>query len=182
MAADAYISCRVTSETKARLRRLAELEGVNESALLKQLLRVALRGSPAVEEPSPAVPERVTRPDRISVGLSAEDRQRLKERADARGLAPATYLALLARAHLSGGAPIPKAELLALRQSVLELTAIGRNLNQIARAMNAGAKASPPGRGEVAGMLKVAEGLRDHFRELLKVNEASWRSHAKASF
>ena len=41
MAADAFIICRVTSETKARVRALAEREGINESTLLKQLLDVA---------------------------------------------------------------------------------------------------------------------------------------------
>ena len=51
----------------------------------------------------------------------------LRERASARGMASATYVALLTRSHLRGAAPIPKAEFLALRQSVNELTAMGRN-------------------------------------------------------
>jgi hypothetical protein len=76
---------------------------------------------------------------------------------------------------------LPKAEYLALKQSVLELTAVGRNLNQIARAMNQGGRPALPGRVEVGAMLKVAEGLRDHFKGLLKANERSWRDHAEAS-
>jgi hypothetical protein len=30
-------------------------------------------------------------------------------------------------------------------------------------------------------MLRVADGLRDHFKELLKVNEVSWSCHARTS-
>jgi len=114
-----------------------------------------------------------------SVRLAAEDLRRLQERATARGLASATYVSLLVRSHLSGSAPLPKAEYLALRQSVLELTAIGRNMNQIAKALNQGGNAVPPGRSEVAAMLRVAQRLRDHTKELLSANEVSWAHHAK---
>lgn len=180
MAADALISCRVSFETKTRLRRAAALQGLNGSAFLRQLLQVALGGSMPVNESLPPGYDRIGREQRVSVGLTAEDRRRLTERATARGVASATYVALLLRAHLSGIAPIPRAEYLALRQSVHELTAIGRNLNQIARAINLRANAALPGRTEVFAMLKVTEGLRDHFKELLKANEASWSHHARA--
>jgi hypothetical protein len=93
----------------------------------------------------------------------------------------ATYVALLVRSHLRAAPPLPKIEYLALRQSVLELTNLGRNLNQIARAMNQGGRPALPGRAEVGAMLKVAEGLRDHFRELLKANERSWWGDAETT-
>jgi len=53
------------------------------------------------------------------------------------------------------------------------MRAIGNNLNQMARAMNQGNDAAP-GRQELQAMLKVAEGLRDHFKTLLIANEKSW--------
>ena len=40
MVADAFIICRVTSETKARVRALAARDGIGESTLIKQLLDV----------------------------------------------------------------------------------------------------------------------------------------------
>jgi len=179
MAADAFIHCRVTSDVKALVRRLAEREGINESTLVKQLLEVVLRTTAFTDLPAPAAPANVNREARLYVRLAAEDWRLLKERSTARGLPSATYASLLVRSHLRGAAPLPKAEYLALKQSVLELTAMGRNLNQIARAMNQGGRPTLPGRAEVGAMLKVAEGLRDHFRELLKANERSWRSHAE---
>jgi antitoxin component of RelBE/YafQ-DinJ toxin-antitoxin module len=173
MAADAFIHCRVTSDVKALVRRLAEREGINESTLVKQLLEVVLRTTAFTDLTAPAPPANVNREARLYVRLAAEDWRLLKERS--------TYVALLVRSHMRGGAPLPKAEYLALRQSVLELTALGRNLNQIARAMNQGGRPALPGRAEVGAMLKIAEGLRDHFRELLKANERSWRGHAETT-
>ena len=86
----------------------------------------------------------------------------------------ATYVWLLVRSHLRGVTPLPKEELLALRHSIAELKAVGRNLNQIAKALNQDVRAIVPGRHEVNAMLRVAEGLRDHFKALLKANEKHW--------
>lgn len=178
--ADAFISFRVTSETRARLQSLAATQGITESALLRQTLHLVLGGSGPIDTPTPVQTDRVGRQNRLSVCLSNEARRQVKERAAARGVPSATYAALVLRAHLSGSAPLPKAEYLALRQSVSELSAIGRNLNQIARAINLNGKATLPGRTEVFAMIKVAEALRDHFRGLLKANAASWSHHARA--
>jgi hypothetical protein len=180
MIADAFIQCRVTSETKSLVRALAKREGITESSLVKQLLEGVLRTA-AVAEPAPAGPEKLNRDSRLYVRLAAEDRRLLKERSSARGLPSATYVSLLVRSQLLAAVPLPKAEYLALKQSVLELTAMGRNLNQIARAMNQGGRPGAPGRAEVATMLKLAEALRDHFKGLLKANELSWRSRAETS-
>jgi len=179
--ADSSIHCRVTSDTKALVRRLAERDRITESALLKRLLDGALRAASLGDAPAPAVREKVNRDSRLHVRLERDDWGLLRERADSRGMAAATYVYFLVRAHLRGGAPLPKAEYLALKRSVTELTTIGRNLNQIARAMNKGGRPALPGRQEVAAMIRVAEGLRDHFRELLGANERAWRSHGEAA-
>lgn len=181
MAADAFIHCRVTSDVKALVRSLAERDGINESTLVKQLLDVVLRTAALTNLPAPAVPDKVNRRARLYVRLAGEDLRLLKERSHARGLPSATYVSLMVRSHLRAAAPLPKAEYLALKQSVLELTALGRNLNQIARAMNQGGRPALPGRAEVGAMLEVAEGLRDHFKGLLKANELSWRGHVERS-
>jgi hypothetical protein len=177
----ALIACRVTLETKSRVRRLAEREGITESTLIKQLLDVVLRTSVQEEPPCPAPSEKVHRDARLYVRLEPEDWRLLRARSEGRGMASATYASLLLRSHLRGGAPLPKAEYLALNHLVAELTAIGRNLNQIARAINQGGRPAMPGRAEVAAMLKVAESLRDHVRALLTANERSWRGHAETS-
>ena len=89
---------------------------------------------------------------------------------------PATYVAVLTRSHLRRLAPLPKDELLALRRSIGELAAIGRNLNQIAKAANDGGRLPGSAREEFRAMLKVCEALRDNTKALLKANVTSWES------
>ena len=91
-------------------------------------------------------------------------------------MAAATYVSVFVRAHLRGLAPLPKAEFMAFKRSVAELSAICRNLNQIVRVANQGGQMVAIGQGEVSGMLKVAAGLRDHVKALLRANEGSWRT------
>jgi len=87
---------------------------------------------------------------------------------------------LLVRARLHSIARLPKEELLALKRSVAELAAVGRHLNHIARALSQGGRSPGPGRNEVQAMLKVAEGLRDHFKALLTANAKAWETgHAE---
>ena len=174
MAAPPFVAARVTPEMKTLLRTLAEREQITESALVRQLLEVTLRRSAMEGFPKLHVLEKASRDARLSVRLRHEDRTLLSARATARGMASATYVSVLVRSHLRNLAPLPKEELLALRHSIAELKAVGRNLNQMAKALNQDVRAIVPGRQEVNAMLKVAEGLRDHFKALLKANEKSW--------
>ena len=116
----------------------------------------------------------------LYIRLHREDRLLLHERAAARGMASATYASVLLRAHLRSLAPLPKDELIALKQAVSELSAIGRNLNQIARAASSGARVAGIGHEEFRAILKICEALRDHTKSLIKTNAASWASgHAE---
>jgi hypothetical protein len=47
-------------------------------------------------------------------------------------------------------------------------------LNQIARVTTQAGKSVGPGREDLRGMLRVAEGLRDHVKGLIKANQISW--------
>jgi hypothetical protein len=76
---------------------------------------------------------------------------------------------------------LPKDELVTLKRAVSELGAIGRNLNQTARAANQGARVGRAGQDEFRAILKVCEALRDHTKNLIKANAASWTSgHAES--
>jgi hypothetical protein len=127
----------------------------------------------------PAVAQADTRAVRLTIRLMPGDCLLLRERAAARSIAAATYVSILVRSHLRAITPLPKEELAELRRSITELTQVGRSLNQIARALNRGTDVAAPGRQEVQAMIRVAEGLRDHFRALLKANIQNWhQGHA----
>src|SRR5208283_2200881 len=165
--ADQIIAVRVSSETKARLRALAERQQVSESALLRRLIELVLLKaglSPIImETPADARPLRTAR---LMIRLDADDQLLLRERAAARGIAPATYVSVLTRAHLRSLAPLPKEELLALKRTLAELGSIGRNLNQIAHAANQGQLVTSPGRDDLTAMLRVCLTLRDNLKRV----------------
>jgi len=174
MAADALVRCRVSSETKAFLQSIAAREQITESALVRQVL-VTLARTSATESPAIGKPDETgLRAERLSIRLGPDDRRLLRDRAGTRGMPSATYVAVLVRSHLRKLTPLPVAELDALKRSVAELGAVGRNLNQIARALNIGGRSNGPGRQDLEAMLKIAVALRDHIRALLKANETSW--------
>ena len=112
----------------------------------------------------------------ILVRLRGEDRLLLHARAEARGMRSATYVSVLIRSHLRQLTPLPKDEFLALKRSISELAAIGRNINQIARAVNEGSRETGSAREEFRAMLRICEALRDNTKALLKANEISWQT------
>jgi hypothetical protein len=59
------------------------------------------------------------------------------------------------RSYLRGLAPLPRAEYLAVRSAVLELSAIRRNLNRIAPAANQGERVAGPGPDDLRRTLRV---------------------------
>jgi hypothetical protein len=65
----------------------------------------------------------------------------------------------------------------------LVVGAIGRNLNQIARAVNRGETPTGPSRADLQALLRALTGLRDHFKALITANLESWKiGYEKASY
>jgi hypothetical protein len=179
------VKARVSPEMRLQVKALAERELLTEAAWLKRLiireLRAAgeARSSEAVD-PIRSSGESACRPSgdvaRVYVRLCREDWLLLEARADARGLRPATYLAVLTRSHLRSLAPLPEKEYVALTNSIAELSAIGRNINQIARAANSGRPIPDSVQEEFRAMLRICQALRDRSKALPKANLASWNT------
>jgi len=172
MAGSTHVSTWVSAETKQRFAVAAVRQGLSESALLKRLIEQMLStgagdgGAP--KEPMPL------RDARVTIRLVADDQALLRERAAARTMPAATYISVLVRAHLRQVAPLPDRELAALRATVNELAAVGRNLSTMTRLLHQDTCQPGPGRRDLQMMLRVCEGLRDHVRDLVKANLVSW--------
>jgi hypothetical protein len=160
--------------SKARFGSIAKANGLSESALLRQLVESTLTGTPTANAstPEPVLP--VASSGRISVRLRTDDLLFLRERASARELPTGTYVSLLVRAHLRAQVPLPTAELAALKRSVAEVGALGRNINQIARAVNQQQWPAGPNRSDLMAILRALEALRYHFKAVISANLASW--------
>ncbi|MEO8309059.1 MAG: plasmid mobilization relaxosome protein MobC [Pseudomonadota bacterium] len=190
MVASELVKARMPLELKQRVKLRAERDMLSESAWLKRVIVSALQAGEdgQVEAPESgtgdAASARPTRPagalgrysSRVYVRLRSDDRLLLEARAAARGMRPATYVSVLTRCHLRRLAPLPKDELLAMRQSISELAAVGRNLNQIARRANEGGPLPGSGREGFLAMHKICLALHDHTKALLKRNLTSWES------
>ena len=185
MSCTEFLRARVSPDIKLRVKAIADRELLSEAAWLKRLVVREIRaayGADAGEREScradgalpPTRRNDIGRP--LFVRLRNEDRLLLDARAEARALRPATYASVLLRAHLRNLTPLPKDELLALKRSIGELASIGRNINQIAKTLNEGAKAPASVREEFRAILKVCEALRDNTKALLKANVTSWES------
>jgi len=178
-----YLKTRVPERTKERVRVAAARDYLTEATWFRRVVEDALRrqATASADEPNRGeTDERAARTTgeaaraRVYVRLSHDDRIILRERATARGMPSATYAAALLRAHLRGLAPLPTAELAALKRTVAELGAVGRNLNQIAAAANRGDRISGPSREDLRALVRLCEGLRDHVKGLLRANQQSW--------
>jgi len=163
------LKTHVSPEMKLQARSVADREFLSEAAWLKRLVIREIR---ARNDASGAESD-LLRSENIP-GLTVEDRLLLDARAEARGMRPATYASVLLRSHLRQLTPLPKDELLALKRSIAELGSIGRNINQIARAVSGGGEVPGSLRGEFWGMLKICSALRDNIKTLLSANLASW--------
>jgi len=175
-----HLATWVSRETKERFAAVARHQGLSDSALLKRMIELTLRSIDATSlERALEADEDVIRASRLTVRLRPDDQLLLRERASARGMAPATYVSVLVRSHLRSLAPLPKAELLVLRKAVTELGDISCNLNQIARVANLGGRVNGPSPEHVAAMVRVCAALRDHVKGLLSANLRSWeQGHA----
>jgi hypothetical protein len=180
MAATHLIAARVSPETKMRFRSLAERQQVTESVLLKRLIDSAVHGVAQSDAEVLGSPHRQLRGSRLCVRLHPNDQLLLRERAAARQMAAATYVSVLVRAHLRTLSPLPKEELMALKRSVAELSAIGRNLNQLVRLAHQQGKVVGPSSQGVMAFIKVCEALRDHTKNLIKANTRSWETGHEA--
>jgi hypothetical protein len=176
MAATHLIAARVPPETKARFRMMAEQQLVTESVLLKRLVDSMVGGLCTSGADILQSPHRRLRCARLSVRLHPEDQLLIAELARARQMAPATYVSVLVRVHLRAVSPLPEAELLALKRSIAELGAIGRNINQLARYAHQTTDVSGVTRQQLMSILKACEALRDHTKNLVKANARSWNT------
>jgi hypothetical protein len=170
-----HLTTWLTRETKERFVAVARHQGLSDSALLKRLVELMLQGVTAGEAGTPGDAGRTSRNSRLTVRIRPDDQLLLGERAAARGMAPATYVSVLTRSHLRSLAPLPKAEWLTLVRIVTELSKLGRNINQIARAANRGVQVSDPVSSQVRAMFAICDLLRVHTKGLLQANARAWQ-------
>ena len=174
-----HLSTWVPRGIKKRFADLARLQGRSESALLKSMVEAMIAN--AMPPTDPILVPQSAPGSRLSVRLRDDDLLMLRDRAQARGMPAATYVSFLVRSHLRRLAPLPDAELQALKSAIGELKAIGRNLNQIVCATYEGRVTGGAAVGDLRALLNVCTKLWDGMKNVVRVNLESWGAgHDKA--
>lgn len=165
----------VTAETQRGINAAAEAELITPTAWLRRVVIRALASQPRVLERSESDDVSADHRDRrLFVRISPEDSLLLKARALARGMRPATYVAVLVRSHLRSLSPLPKDELLALRCAVSELGALTRELHRIAHMFGQDGRAAASEQPDLRAVARLCQVLRSGTKALIQANVNSW--------
>jgi|ThiBio_1000_plan_1041568.scaffolds.fasta_scaffold02101_2 predicted DNA binding CopG/RHH family protein len=172
-----YLTTRIQEEMKTAFQQLASATGLSDSELLRQLIHDALEepeeGNSAPIPPNPSQSEL----ERITVRLPRFLMEGVQDRAKRRGMAPSRWISSLLRANLMKQPVLTDSELLKLEENIRELAALGRNLNQIAKALNTAFHETD--RLKLEHLLRLREAIqtnRDTINELVRVSRGAWRT------
>lgn len=150
--------------TQPFLDRCQEL-GLREGELLRRLIAFELgQSAPAVKRRKKV--SKVGSIDKTRVRkvirFTESELEILEQGASNLGFSLPEYLVALARAHV-GDAYIGRDERLALSSSNYQLSAVGRNLNQVAKVLNSG---QPLGTGDFASIEEAVRAVKLHMKEV----------------
>jgi hypothetical protein len=175
------LSARVKPQTKALFdKRAAELK-MTSAALLEKVVEAFLQ-MPTTEpsalvkaSPMESEPDAAKGKVWIDVSLSSAEAKALDALAAEMGWSRLKYLAQLFRVHLSGEPRFSEKEMLELRQVTMQLSALGRNINQVARALNISLdNANQAHAVQWEMMHKVIDVHRKYVKALVKSNLEYW--------
>lgn len=171
----AYLTTRIDSEIKAAFRKLAMKKGMKESELLRQLILSQLGETPL---------EKIAEPDskkldleRMTVRMPLFLLEAVEASAKIRGMVPSRWITALVQSNLMGQPVMTDAELLELKASNRELAAIGRNINQIARAINNAFYETERLRlNKLSEISQAISENREAIRALVKASQNAWEA------
>lgn len=166
------VSAWIDVESKSLFVAKAKEMSYTESGLLGLIVRSFLgRNHPEQVKPAPTE----TKDKRLGIFLTAAMKAEVEQRAREAGMSVSSYGNGLLMAHLKQKPYFTAIELDVLRQSNNELTAIGRNINQIARALNTSIDNTHLiNVGELEGLAYLVKENRNYVRSLMRANLSSW--------
>ena len=176
------IATRVPPDTRARFAALAARHHLSASGLLAKMVDEVLKTHgeswPGSGGQRPAA-ESESRPGgagRITLRLRKGDRALAAERARARGMKTASYLALLIHNHVRDAAVLPPNELDQIKVTVAHLAALGRQLRTFGMP-NTQREPVAPDLGEtIASVRREVEEAREATAATVRRNLMSWET------
>jgi hypothetical protein len=147
------------------------------STALRQVVRRLVERAGLVSAPAPVEPEEDADKRRVSVRLLPREMAEVQTRAEAEGFSVPAWIVSLIRAQMTQDPQFGQRELEALAESNHQLLAIGRNLNQIARHLNAQPEKLDDYRPEV--IEELAAMVKEHTRKVAEAMQTTVDRWAK---
>jgi len=169
----ALISLRLDDDVAARFSALAVAEG-GKSALMRRLIADALDVRSPCTAPLP-----IGRPEKVTLRFRESEMRLCAEIARRRRMTRTGWIVALVRARLASPVQTCPDEREALRAIMRELNRIGANINQIARAANAGVqqgRAIESGLSEIREARAIIESALTELRRIFGDNADYWRA------
>lgn len=170
------LQARIEPGDKARFVALAKRRGVKPADLLRKLVLAEIsskQGAEQVQLSGEEMPERSALFLRLPLPLKVAATKRAKTK----GMSLAKWATSLIQSHLSREPVVTDREVIALNAVSRELGAIGRNVNQIAKALNSaidGIERSRVDLGELEKLSKSIDLSRRVIRALVIKSQQSW--------
>lgn len=163
----------LTSEDCQHLRKIAQtrLGKASVSLLAKTLLKSELTNAAPNTTPQPPVAEGDGDKCRLELRLLSEDYRYLQQAAIQQHMSANAVVISILRHHIDRQPVLSQAEVDALYQSNYQLLRIGRNLNQIARQLNA-MEAAGITTAEIRQLAEVIDQHTEQVGRLLLANRA----------
>jgi hypothetical protein len=160
--------------TKARFRNIAKARGLSESELLRSVILVVTGEDKTADQPiKPDKPDIV----RTTVRMPRFLAEAASARAKSKGMALARWIAALVQSNLTHQPVMTDNELTVLLAGNRELAAVGRNLNQIARALNEAFHETE--RVKLETLAELREVITQHraaVRALVRASQNAWET------
>ena len=166
----------VETETKTRFRNLAKTRGLSESELLRSVVLVVTGQDADADQPINSEAEN-TELERMTVRLPGFLMDAAKQRGKAKGMVASRWVAALVQTNLTGKPVMTDKELAELQASNRELAAIGRNINQIAKALNEAFHETERVRLDtLAALSQSINENRSAIRSLVRASQQAWEA------
>lgn len=154
--------------------KAATINNKSKSSLLKLLVFNFLKRNP-VENVNDDLKTTGVRERRITVRFTVAEEHELNKRANTKDTTKSRYLASLFRVHISHAPYFSDLELQALREANRQLAAIGKNVNQIAKALNMSLDNAHLARAESLDEIRHAvEQHRQFIGNFVRENMKAW--------
>ena len=176
------IATRVSPETRARFAALAARHHLSASSLLAKMVDEVLETNRDLSpgsggRRSPNEPESSTGfADRITLRLRKGDRALAAERARARGMKTASYLALLIHNHVRDAAVLPPNELDQIKVTGAQLAALGRQLRMFGMPNTLSESVASDLGEAIALVRREVEAAREAAAAIVHRNLISWET------